>query len=358
MVKFFLLPTSPILTVKTKSSKLPILSRINLCALVVWWLLINGVAERTSFTSFGLYLPQHPFLLPTLILLIWAACKKNWRVCWFNGATLSIFGVILLGVHVPWARLLPAPVNSHGVRIMTWNVLSSSAGTQKIAGVIKAQKPDIVCLQETLGRRGFGPDRTPELIGRFPGWHAQRANEVTLISRWPIENVRQYQNLKTSTRRVLAVTCRTPNGPLDVIVAHISTSAPGSHFGGRKPGSLNRLLETARLVHGTAQTRLKQLPTLDSALDEAEHSGRPYVLAGDFNNPPRGGFYRHLKARLTDSFARAGLGSGFTFPAKLPVMRIDYLWLGRGVSARRSTVVPTNASDHRALVSDVAVVWK
>ena len=317
------------------------------------------MAERTAFTTFGLYLPQHPFLLPTLILLIWAVYKKNRRACWFNGATLLIFGVILLGVHIPWARLLPAPASSHGVRVMTWNVLSSSAGTQKIAGAIKAQKPDIVCLEETLGRRGLVPDRTPELIGRFPGWHAQRANEVTLLSRWPIANVRQYKNLKTSTRRVLAVTCQTPDGPLDVIVAHISTSALGSHYGGRKPSSWNRLLETARLVHGTAQTRLKQLPALDMALDEAAtHSGRPYVLAGDFNNPPRGGFYRHLKARLTDSFARAGWGSGFSFPAKLPVMRIDYIWLGRGVSARRSTVMPTNASDHRALVSDVAVRWK
>ncbi len=343
---------------KPKTSKLPILSRLNVCALIVWWILINGVAERTAFTTFGLYLPQHPFLLPTLILLMWSAWKKNRRACWFNGATLLIFGVILLGVHLPLTRLLPAPASSHGVRVMTWNVLSSSAGTQKIAGEIKAQKPDIVCLQETLGRRGVVPDRTPELIGRFPGWHAQRANEVTLISRWPIANVRLYKNLETSTRRVLAVTCQTPNGPLDVIVAHISTSAPGSRYGGGKPRSLNRLIETARLVHGTAQTRLKQLPTLDTALDEAQRSGRPYVLAGDFNNPPRGGFYRHLKTRLIDSFARGGLGSGFTFPAKLPVMRIDYIWLGRGVSARRTYVMPTNASDHRALVSDVAVRWK
>ena len=327
-------------------------------ALLLWWILIDGVAERTAFTTFGLYLPQHPFLLPTLILLIWAIWQKNRRACWFNGATLLIFGVILLGVHLPWAQLLPAPASSHGVRIMTWNVLLSSAGTQKIANTIKAQQPDIVCLQETLGRRGKIPDRTPELIGRFPGWHAQRAGDVTLISRWPLENVRKYKNLETSTRRVLAVTCQTPNGPLDVLVAHISTSAPGSRYGGRKLRSVERWIETARLVHGTAQTRLKQLPTLDAALDDAEQSGRPYLLAGDFNNPPRGGFYRHLKARLTDSFARGGLGSGFTFPAKLPVMRIDYIWLGRGVSARRSTVIATRASDHRALVSDVAVVWK
>ena len=327
-------------------------------ALIVWWALINGVAERTAFTTFGLYLPQQPFLLPTLGLLIWAARKKKRVPLWFNGTTLLVFGVLLLGFHLPWIRLRPAPASSHGVRVLTWNIFLASAGTDVIAHQIKTQKPDIVCLQETLGRRGLVPDRTPELIARFRGWHSARAGDVTLISRWPVENVRSYPHPDASRRRVLAVTCQTPNGPLDVIVAHISTVARGSRYGGRRPRSLARLIETAELIHETALTRLSQLPTLDKAIAEAEKSGRPFLLAGDFNNPPRGQFYRHLNRQLTDGFAQGGLGCGFTFPAKFPVMRIDYLWLGRGLRARRVSVVPTNASDHRATVADLDVTWK
>ena len=341
---------------KPKRSKLVAFSWFNLGALALWWTLINGVAERTAFTTFGLYLPQHPFLLPTILLLIWAISRKKRGPILFNAATMLVFGVLLLGSHAPWLRLWPANPKSARARVMTWNVLSSQGGVEKIAGEIRRQKPDIVCLQETLGRRGVVPDRTPELIARFPGWHTARAHDVTILSRWPLQNERRYRNTKTSRRFVLALTCQTPGGPLDVLVAHISTSARGARYGGRRPGSLARVVETARLIHETAETRLSQLPVVDQAIADSKRSGRPYFLAGDFNNPPRGIFHRHLKAQLTDAFAQAGWGSGFTFPAKFPVMRIDYLWLGRGTRARRCFTVPTNASDHRATVADLDIV--
>lgn len=342
---------------KPKRSKLIPLSWLNLGALTLWWILINFVAERTPATALGLYLPQQPFLLPTLALLLWAIIQKKRRVSLFNGAILLIFATLLLGIHAPWLRLRPANSAAKRVRVMTWNVLSLQGGVDKIAGEIRAQNPDIVCMEETLGRRGVGPDRTPELIARFPGWHAARANEVTILSRWPLQNERRYAHPKPARRRVLAATCQTPGGPLDIIVAHISTSALGSRMNGRSPRSSARLLETARLIQGTARARANQLPVLDRAIDDSRASGRPHFLAGDFNNPPRGGFNRHLKRRLHDAFAQGGLGSGFTFPAKLPVMRIDYLWLSDSISARRCYSSPTNASDHRATVAELDVVW-
>ena len=340
---------------KSKTSRLPHLSWFNLGFLTVWWTLINFVAEATAFTTFGLYLPQHPFLLPTLGLLMWSlAKKKRWPIL-LNGATLLIFGALLLGVHLPWSRLAPADPDATRVRVMTWNALLLRAGTDKIASEIRAQNPDIVCLQETLGGRGVPNDRTPELLARFPDWHAERAGDVTILSRWPLKNKREYRHPRPSHRRVLAATCQTPDGPIDVIAAHISTAAQGSRYGGRKPRSLRRLLETAELVQQTAQTRQKQLPTVDKALDESKRSARPYLLMGDFNNPPRGRFHRHLKARLTDAFAQGGLGNGFSFPARLPVMRIDYIWLGRAMRARRAYTVATGASDHLAVVADLEV---
>ncbi len=342
---------------KPKRNRITGLSWFNLAALTLWWALINGVAERTSFSTLGLYLPQHPFLLPTILLLTWAIFQKKRGPILFNAAVALAFGVVLLGVHAPWSRLTPANSKATRVRVMTWNVLSSQGGIEKVSGEIRRQKPDIVCLQETIGRRGVVADRTSELIARFPGWHAARAYDVTVLSRWPLQAERRYPHPKPSRRRVLAVTCQTPGGPLDVIVAHISTTARGARLGGRKAGSLSRALETASLIQQTAQTRQSQLPVIDRALADSKRSGRPYLLAGDFNNPPRGGFHRHLKAQLTDAFAQGGLGSGFTFPAKLPVMRIDYLWLSRGLRARRCFTVATNASDHRATVADIEVSW-
>ena len=342
---------------KPKRNKIIPLSWLNLGALIVWWTLINGIAERTAFTTLGLYLPQHPFLLPTIALLIWALFQKKRGPMLFNAATLLVFGVVLMGSHAPWLRLWPANPKATRARVMTWNVLSSQGGIEKISSEIRRQQPDIVCLQETLGRRGVVSDRTPELLARFPGWHAARAHDVTVLARWPLQDERRYPHPKPSRRRVLAVTCLTPGGPLDVIVAHISTTARGARFGGRKPGNVSRAIETASLIHQTAQTRLSQLPVIDGALADSKRGGRPYLLAGDFNNPPRGGFNRHLKTRMTDAFAQGGWGNGYSFPAKFPVLRIDYLWLGRGLRARRCFTVPTNASDHRATVADLEIEW-
>ena len=342
---------------KSKRSKIVTLSWLNLGALALWWTLVNGVAESTALTALGLYLPQQPVLLPTLALLMWAIFQKKRAFIALNGATLLLFGIVLLGSHAPWLRLWPANPKATRARILTWNVSSSQGGVEKIAREIQAQNPDIVCLQETIGPRGKDPDATPELIARFPAWHAVREGDVTLLSRGPLANERHYPHQGPNRRRVLAVTCQTTGGPLDVIVAHISAAARHNQFGVRQPGDLRRILETVESIHSTAVTRLSQLPLLDSALDDSRRSGRPYLLAGDFNNPPRGEFNRHLKAQLTDAFTQGGWGSGFTFPADFPVMRIDYLWLGRGVCARRCFAMPTSASDHRALVADVEVNW-
>ena len=335
------------------------LSLLNGAGLALLWILENGVAERTALTALLLYLPQHPFLLLSLILLVCSAWKRRRKLTVFNAAVTLIFAVILLGLHVPWSRLQGSTPGSTRVRVMTWNVRLANGGTAKLAAEIKAQQPDIVCLQETTGRRYRGRglvDHVPELLRRFADWHVVRAGEVTVISRLPLLHSVQYPHPKPSRRAVLATTWQTAGGPLDVLVAHISTAPPQSHFAGRRVADGNRLLETLRNVRGTAQTRLSQLPTLDRALNDAQNSGHPYVLAGDFNNPPRGISHRHLKARLTDGFAQAGWGSGFSFPARLPLMRIDYLWLGRGVRARRVWVTDTSASDHRAVVGDLDIV--
>lgn len=334
-------------------------SWLNLAGLGVLWALENGVAERTGPTTLLLYLPQHPFLLGCAGLLAGAIVKKQRKWAAFNGAVLLVFAVILLGVHLPWARLQRAPVGAARVRVMQWNIHLAQGGPEEIARQIKALNPDIVCLEEATGEfhNGVLVDHIPALLKQFDGWHIVRASEVITLSRFPLLKQQTYQHPAPSARQVLRTAWQTPGGPLDVIAAHISTTAPGTHYGNLSPADPRRIVEIVQNARASAQARARQLPTIDRAIYDAAATGHPFVLMGDFNNPPRGLFYRHLKARLTDSFTASGLGSGFSFPAKLPLLRIDYVWLGRGVSARRSFTVPTRASDHRALVSDVDVTW-
>jgi vancomycin resistance protein VanJ len=77
------------------------------------------------------------------------------------------------------------------------------------------------------------------------------------------------------------------------------------------------------------------------------------LVAGDFNSPPGSHGLRPLRRRLADAFAADGSGFGFTFPNRLPLLRIDYLLVSPELAVLDCRVLRTGASDHRAVVADL-----
>ncbi|KRF23337.1 endonuclease/exonuclease/phosphatase family protein [Phycicoccus sp. Soil803] len=96
--------------------------------------------------------------------------------------------------------------------------------------------------------------------------------------------------------------------------------------------------------------RTRQAEAIVAALDD-----RPVVLLGDLNTTPGSPAYRCLAARLEDAWTLVGEGEGHTFDAEPPPRRIDYVWVGGGVRAVTAQVLPSVASDHRALRVEVSV---
>jgi vancomycin resistance protein VanJ len=300
------------------------------------------IGELTSLTALLLYLPQHPFGLLSALLVAVSLIKRDRRMLAFNAVVGVAFLFFFLGFHLPlWA----ARSGGKTVRVMTWNVEKFRGTPEAIAKVIRAQNPDIVCMQETLA--GESRDKTPELLRLFPGWQFRRAREVTTMSRFPITGSRDY--VMPHRRKLLSTTWQTPHGPLRVLNAHIATTAAGQRER-HENGLRDRAINVATSVRGTAITRASHLPLIDGALNDSQ---TPVVLAGDFNNPPRGRFYRHLKSQLRDAFSEAGWGLGLTFPSKLPLLHIDYIWLGEGLQAARCFNPTTRASDHLPVVADI-----
>lgn len=74
----------------------------------------------------------------------------------------------------------------------------------------------------------------------------------------------------------------------------------------------------------------------------------PKVLLGDLNAPPSAPELAPLWRELTDSEPGA-----FTFPARHPVKRIDYVAVSAGVRVHAAVVAGTLASDHRPVVADL-----
>ena len=92
-----------------------------------------------------------------------------------------------------------------------------------------------------------------------------------------------------------------------------------------------------------------QMQDLVRLAERAEAAGRPAVIMGDLNSLSVSPEIMPLRARMRD----AGAGAGPTFPADQPERRIDYCFVPKAWGVIAAQVVPTSASDHRALVVDI-----
>jgi endonuclease/exonuclease/phosphatase (EEP) superfamily protein YafD len=106
-------------------------------------------------------------------------------------------------------------------------------------------------------------------------------------------------------------------------------------------------------MNRTAAVRRAQAETV--ARRAGANTG-PTLVCGDFNSPPGSYTLRRLEPRLRDSFARAGLGLGYTYPARRPLLRIDYVLASPEFAVRECAVLPAGGSDHRAVVAELALV--
>src|SRR5262245_47095155 len=123
-------------------------------------------------------------------------------------------------------------------------------------------------------------------------------------------------------------------GLLDVVVA--------------AEGAETHVLVT-HLQHDSRTARLLQV---DAILDVLAATQPPVVLVGDLNALPGSPELQRLSGVLVDAWATAGLGPGYTFSARRPRARIDYVLSSDDLVAVAAEVLVSRASDHRPVVAD------
>ncbi|MDB4944916.1 MAG: Endonuclease/exonuclease/phosphatase [Labilithrix sp.] len=89
--------------------------------------------------------------------------------------------------------------------------------------------------------------------------------------------------------------------------------------------------------------------------------GVPHLLCGDFNAVPRGVTYRRFTSQLRDAQrAIKGHRPRPTFPSKLPVVRLDHVFVSEKLEVRAASVpydgTSRRASDHLPLIVDLALL--
>jgi endonuclease/exonuclease/phosphatase family metal-dependent hydrolase len=240
-------------------------------------------------------------------------------------------------------------------RIVTWNVhrcvgRDGVCSPARIARVLASLQPDIVALQELDVRRARtgGVDQA-EVIARELGmahhFHpayrtmGEEYGDAILTAR-PAKFVRGAALPGIGPLQRLE-----PRGALWVCVniGGVDVQVFNTHLGLR------------------GHERLAQVAALFGRdWIGAPNCREPVILTGDFNAIPRSRVYARITARLRDA-QRLGPARKpkATFPSRLPILRLDHVFLSRSFDVSRAETLRTQetrvASDHLPLFVDFVV---
>ncbi len=312
------------------------LSILNAVLLAAFCLATPFWPERFWPVAQLMLLPQPVFLLPTVLLIVYGLCKGLRRVTWANGV-LFLAMLLLLGEY----SAAPPPLQPQSaplLRVVSYNIRYGSGGVEALAQVIKAQDADIICLQEVIAKDEW-PDPLPQLRKHFPGYAIARYGQLVTLSRFPITRSKNHPLPRNDGCGFLETQIAARGQKLFVYNAHFINPIEG------------KLGEWMEQIPKRARIRRDQLALLKYLVNGRSY----YLIAGDFNTPPRGSLNRALLTLGQDAYAQSAMGLGYTFPAFFPVMRIDRIFSSAALEVTKSWVVASTVSDHRPLVTDFVI---
>lgn len=245
------------------------------------------------------------------------------------------------------------------LRVMTYNT-HGCVGTdgkcrpERIADLIRRFSPDVVALQEVdVGQQRSGSLDQALRIAELTNLsaHFTSARNVgegrygnAILTHHPYE-LRAEGILPVRRGEVRAaqwLRLAIGQGHLDVVNTHLSL-----HF-------LERLQQFRALFSDDPDSPIGRhpapFPALRGSLDHL-------ILCGDFNAGVLSPLYYLLRKRLRDAQRASGGWGQATFPSRLPLFRLDHIWLGKALSAG-AVHVPRDpaaraASDHLPIVVDL-----
>ena len=220
------------------------------------------------------------------------------------------------------------------IRVATFNVQSFRAGIDGAVLAIGPEQPDVLLVQECGPRRKLRrfaaalemeAESTHRRFGRV-------RNAVLFRSPWrrgAVEVGTFTRDGRTPPRGFIAVHLRRTGEGLAAVSAHLGLSP---------------------------RERGRHARELTDALAGIEG---PVVVGIDLNEGPESPAARWIGERLFDAYVRPDGRAELTFPARLPTVRIDFLFVSEAVRPLRSWVPSSPAvglaSDHRPVVADLEV---
>lgn len=302
---------------------------VALLALYRWWGDTTVLGECLTLWPSVLWAP----LLGPRALWLWLRGARRQAAAAF--ACLVIFVGSTTELRSLWRGEPARASTGEGLplRVVTWNV----AGGAPFAEV-EPLRPDIFFLQES------GPSPEPGTALASMQW--AETLDPAMLSRFPL---RKLPTLRVGPWTEPQVMLAELPGNRRLILVNVRLMLPAIVVAAGA-GDLRSLPAAHR-------DRVGQFVALAALIRDTMIAAgtRSVILAGDFNCPGDARSLDPLRAILRDVWTEAGRGWGGTMTARLPLSRIDHVWVSPDIHVVSARVQPRASSDHRALAVELLV---
>lgn len=315
---------------------------------------------------FGLAYP-YLLLINIIFAIIWAMLLK------FE-ALISVIVIAIGFTHFSnYIKLIkPARDKTNTFKVISYNLRlfnyfenkNSISSEKKVLEFLKAQKPDILCLQEffVLDNPAQKESAVKTALGgkyyshmKVLGSGKNRFYGIATFSRYPI--IRKGEIIHPGSSSLSIYT--------DVLIQKDTFRIYNNHLQSFRLKRMERSFIEEMTASNNKET-MDEVKNLSISLKKGfvrralqaqvlknhiNKSPFPVIVAGDFNDTPVSYVYRKIRKGLNDSFVNSGYGAGFTYKGNYPPNRIDYILYDNALINSYFEIIRVRYSDHYPIVA-------
>ncbi|MBC7885877.1 MAG: endonuclease/exonuclease/phosphatase family protein [Saprospiraceae bacterium] len=252
-------------------------------------------------------------------------------------------------------------ISEESITFMTYNISNASFGYDKkkknrdekkhafIDFLQQYKNTDIFCIQEV------GPYAYDILKQTFPGHHLYSKEKGAIImSRYPFVNKGEI-DFGTITNSCLWADIKLEFDTIRVYSFHLQSNRISKDA--EKLANQTEIdqkqawYDIKGILRKFRNHHLQRSRQAEKIAQHAENSAYKTILAGDLNDPPQSYTYHVMSDLGIDAFRERGFGLGTTYAGKIPLLRIDYVFVDNLLNVSTFHIIKDSFSDHYAIVT-------
>jgi len=315
------------------------LALLFLALMLAGTVILHTVADAWWPATVLLFLGRWPWLLPGIPVLLLALVLVHRRaiVTTIAAGLVGLFGI--LDFAPGYGRFFADANATREVRVITYNIGGTLTAPMSLVAMMTDWEPDILAVQEC-------GESSVELLRGMRKYNHD-VGVTCLFTKFQIVRVdslrREAFRNDSAAAWVKRYRLKGPDGEFDFTNVHLVTPRTG--------------FEALTGERDDATSTVAASRDLESQIARRWVDGGPgpRLVAGDFNMPTESAIYQRHWSSMSNGFARAGMGFGYSRRAGWIQLRIDHVLADDGWVVQSARLLPDYGSDHRPMMVDVAL---